>query len=138
LLLFLQIYPEIEPRFIHHFFDKLKKKWYIMKNKDIACIIDFNNDYENPYITKGWNDVKLFFNIGNDVEVKFSYYPPNRLGLESFTTLANQTQIPSFHSRSLKLSETCYFDIKITKDNIKLPNLVVFLCNNYEKLNHIC
>jgi hypothetical protein len=98
-----------------------------MKNKDIKCMINFNYDYENPYISKGWKDVKLIFNVGDDVEVKFEYYPPNRFELQSHRKLDNQIQIPSFHSRSLNPSETCYFDINITEDNIKLPNLVIFL-----------
>jgi hypothetical protein len=102
-----------------------------MKDMDIECMINFNKDYENPYITKGWNDVKEFFNINNDVEVKFTYYPANRFGVESFTKLDNQTQVPSFHSRSLNPTETCYFDINITAENIKLPNLVEFLLENF-------
>jgi hypothetical protein len=66
------------------------------------------------------------YTLHDDVDVKFAYYPPKVLIIQSFKKLNNQIEIPSFHSRSLNVEKTCYFDIVLNANNIKLPTLVNF------------
>jgi hypothetical protein len=97
-----------------------------MNDDKIPCVLTFNMDYENPTITKGWNELKKIYMLHDDVEVKFAYYPPKVFIIQSFKKLNTQIEIPSFHSRSLDVEKTRYFDIVLTGENIKLPTLVNF------------
>ncbi|CAJ2644639.1 uncharacterized protein LOC123923040 [Trifolium pratense] len=118
-----QLYPEVEPTFAARQYQKLKKKWHVFNNNESSTTLGFNRDYINPLIQTGWAEFKTLNNLPNNVEITVGHYGPRIFNLISYKEISLPTEIPSFHSRSIKPNETIFFEILMTPENITATKL---------------
>ncbi|KAK2383173.1 hypothetical protein QL285_070656 [Trifolium repens] len=121
----IQLYPEIEPDFVAHQCKKLGRKWHVFNNDGYADELVFNNDYIDPLIKMGWTAFKDRNNLPDDVECVVGYYTPHLFKLISFRQINPAQELNHFHSRCINPTESIFFDIPITVDNIAAKNLIL-------------
>jgi hypothetical protein len=120
------LYPEIEPDFVAYQYKKLARKWHLFNHDGYADEMIFNNDYIVPLITMGWTAFKERNNLPDDVECVVGYYTPHLFKLISFRQINPAQELKPFHSRCINPTESVFFDIPITAENIAAKNLVRF------------
>ncbi|KAK2361962.1 hypothetical protein QL285_087064 [Trifolium repens] len=120
-----QLYPEIEPDFVAYQYKKLARKWHLFNHDGYADEMIFNNDYIVPLITMGWTAFKERNNLPDDVECVVGYYTPHLFKLISFRQINPAQELKPFHSRCINPTESVFFDIPITAENIAAKNLII-------------
>jgi hypothetical protein len=119
-----KLYPEIEPDFVAQHYKKLGIKWHLFNQDGYPEDLIFNNDYIDPLITMGWTSFKNRNNLPDDVECVVGYYTPHLYKLMSFRKINPAQELNHFHSRCITPTESIFFDIPITVENIAATNLV--------------
>ncbi|KAK2355992.1 hypothetical protein QL285_093356 [Trifolium repens] len=70
-----QNYAEIETSFVQDKRPQLNGYWSIIKNDTQFHKLKLNDDYENPLLLiQGWNKIKAFHNLPDNVQIEFLYY----------------------------------------------------------------
>jgi hypothetical protein len=121
---FLQIYPEVEPKFILQFWKDLRSFWHILDNKGNRNILEYNNNFDHPLIIGGWNTLSNFVGFGNNVDDIFAYYGHRCFEIISWYQIESLPKIRPFHSRSTHPRCTKSYDIKLTADMVQQTKLV--------------
>ncbi|GAU45082.1 hypothetical protein TSUD_85680 [Trifolium subterraneum] len=117
-----QKYAEIETDFVSRHRGEINGYWKVKKNDTDYHKLKFNNDYENPLIlVQGWNKLKDFYNLPNNVQVNLIFHGSNEFEVQSVKEVLSPNEIPPFHSRSLLPQRTAVFDFELTRINIQVP-----------------
>lgn len=116
----------MDPNFYHKYSHKITDTWRVLNDEGDFHEINCNKNYVFPLIIGGWEQLKEFHHLPDNVEVMFSYYGANLYAISMFRELTCPKTIPKFHSRSLDPAETFYFDVHIHPSDFKATLTVKF------------
>jgi hypothetical protein len=104
---------------------QLNGYWSIIKNDTQFHKLKLNDDYENPVLLiQGWNKIKAFHNLPDNVQIEFLYYGNKTFEIASSKKIKSMDEISPFHSRSMHPTCTTIINVELTPTNIDVPKLV--------------
>jgi hypothetical protein len=120
----LQLYSEVEPKFILQCWKDLRRFWHVLDRRGNRNLLEYNINFDHSLIIGGWNTLANFFGFENNVDVYFAYYGHRCFEILSFQHIYCPPQIKSFHSRSTNATCTKWFDIKLIAKMMQKTELV--------------
>lgn len=101
------------PRSLRHY----KPKWFSFETQ-------LKKNYYNPTTTNGWEELKNYYHLPENVEVNFDFFGIHVFKVTSFKEIESYIEIQIFHSRSLIHNKIKYFDIQIRKSDLEWSQMV--------------
>jgi hypothetical protein len=98
--------------------------WNVVTPYGNIVTLELTKNFFNPTITNGWNTLQQYHNFPTNVVVKFAYYGMNIFKVHEFRQVNIFSQLPAFHSRSLKRNEIKFFDIQL-REGLTMRNKLV-------------
>jgi hypothetical protein len=120
------MFGEVDPAFVKEYGPMLLDTWNFIDYKETLHRVTFNMSFLRPLLTTGWKEMKEKFGFDTNQEVDFLYYGDSVFGLMCSKSIECCCQIPSYHSRFVRLGCTIEFYVDVTFDNITKPFLVCY------------
>jgi len=111
---------------VEKFTEDFNDKWNIFTQEGTIISLELNKFFYNPTITNGWNVLKQYYNLPNNVYVQFAYYGMNIFKVVGFHVVTCLLQLPPFHTRCFRQNESKYFDMKLWGSGLKKNNMVKY------------
>lgn len=124
IFLFFQARVEVDPSFVEAYTNDFDDVWNVVTPYGNIVTLELTKNFFNPTITNGWNTLQQYHNFPTNVVVKFAYYGMNIFKVHEFRQVNIFSQLPAFHSRSLKRNEIKFFDIQL-REGLTMRNKLV-------------
>jgi len=115
------MYVEVEPSFVHKYYNELFGTWQILNTIDKGHLLSFKKNIVNPLLTNGWPEVKNFHELPDNVEIAFVYYGNNMFVVYMYKEIYNHRELPAWHSRCTMPPHTAYFDNVLCDSDFSSP-----------------